>query len=128
MSFEQIAPPQADTMAEMSDTEIWNFLNTWTPKADPNRTEFWKEESISALGNKFAEFFESAPLRFFSRYEVVGKHSTPRDSFQPPWNEQTTVCKRIQASRRLAQGNGPSKDEWRNWLGLTSQLVGARPV
>ena len=63
-AVEQVAPPQAEGMNQMTDLELWHFLNTWMPKADPNRTNFWKEESITALGGKFAEFVESTPLRF----------------------------------------------------------------
>lgn len=52
-----IAPKQAETLESMNDEELWNFLNTWEPKAgyEYNTTGKLQHENVFELAAKFAD-------------------------------------------------------------------------
>jgi hypothetical protein len=121
-----IAPKQAEALESMNDEELWNFLNTWEPKAgyEYNSTGKLQHENVFELATKFAELVEKLPQRFdpaakwwknINRSEVLDKfldRAADRVSKKPN-DEKTSALT-------------PTESEWANWFGIT-QWVMAQP-
>src|SRR5205823_879464 len=64
-NIEHVSPVDEKQLAEKSDSELWNFLNTWQPTRTPlTGDKWWREEDASALGNEFIKVLEAHPTRF----------------------------------------------------------------
>ena len=63
--IEHVSPVDEKRLAELSDRDLWDFLNTWEPAERPfTGDRWWVEEHASALGNEFAKLVEADPIRF----------------------------------------------------------------
>ncbi|MEN3943245.1 hypothetical protein WJU23_18240 [Prosthecobacter sp. SYSU 5D2] len=116
-----VAPKEADGLAEMTEDELWSFLNTWKPATNRfDSDQWWIEEHVSALGRKFAHLLQSEPARFQASREWWRNLMRP-DILYPPL-EMATVRISDQTDVHMA-AQPPSQNEWRNWFGLVEWIA-----
>ena len=120
------APKEADALEAMKDEELWNFLNTWEPKAGYDYDSAGKllHENIFELAAKFADLVHILPQRFNSaakwwenikRVEILNKFlDLAADRVSKKQDDKKTP---------LA---APTEDEWVSWFGITGWVL-ARP-
>jgi hypothetical protein len=121
-----IAPKQAEALESMKDEELWNFLNTWEPKAgyEYDSTGKLQHENVFELATKFADLVEKLPQRFdpnakwwenIDRSEILNKFlDRAADRLSKKQNDEKTSTPT------------PTEGEWANWFGIT-QWVMAQP-
>jgi hypothetical protein len=121
-----IAPKQAEVLESMKDEELWNFLNTWEPKAgyEYDSTGQLQHENVIELAAKFADLVEKLPQRFdptakwwknIDRSEILNKFlDRAADRVSKKQNDEKTPTPT------------PTEGEWANWFGIT-QWVMAQP-
>ncbi len=63
-TIELVSPLSVEQLAEKSDSELWQFLNSWTPQTRSSRREWWIEETVEALASTLATLLERTPERF----------------------------------------------------------------
>jgi len=117
------APKEADTLEAMEDSKLWNFLNTWEPKAGFEYDSAGKphQENVFELAAKFAGLVQVLPHRFdaatkwwenIQRVEVLNKFLDLAAD---------------QISKRQNDGNlplgAPTADEWARWFGITERVM-----
>lgn len=125
-TIEQVAPALAAEMGRMSDVELWTFLNEWHPSTDASRGhEWWVEEDVGALADKFAQLLQTSPDRF-----------TPESQWWQNLKRPVFLRKPLElATPRLARQQSekeapikPSNAEWRNWFGLARWITAQTPT
>lgn len=62
--IEQVSPASVDALAAKSDSDLWQFLNSWKPSNRRETEEWWIEESVDALASTLAAVIERDPRRF----------------------------------------------------------------
>jgi hypothetical protein len=120
-TIEHVAPKQADHLAEMSDGEIWEFLNTWKPEGNRfNSDQWWVEEHVSALGLKFADLLDAEPDRFQASEEWWRNVTRPVVLYKPL---ERAAARISSDSKGKDEAISPSENEWRNWFGLAACIA-----
>lgn len=118
-SIEQVAPKIAEDMASMSDLDLWSLLNTWKPSSNRYDSEqWWIEESVSALGPKFAELLESQPQRFQATNKWWRNLTRPSVLYKPLERASAKIAKDSKE-----EASPPTENDWRNWFGLSGWLA-----
>jgi len=116
-------PKEAESFESMEEKELWNFLNTWEPKAGFEYDSEGKPqyENIFAVAVKFAGFVAARPERF---------------DLKSKWWENIT---RVEVLNNLLDGTAdrfvkiqndgkqvvadPTQDEWDIWFGITTWVM-----
>ena len=117
-SIEHVSPVDEKQLAEQSDDDLWNFLNTWQPTEKPlSGDRWWIEEHASALGNEFVKLVEAHPTRFKAETQWW------RNIHRP-----AVLSKLIEhATAKLEQNPDMKIDEitpeWRTWFGVASWIT-----
>jgi hypothetical protein len=120
-----VAPKQADSMDTMAEPDLWKFLNEWAPNSiRPDSEKWWVEESIGALGLKFAELLEIHRDRFLASTEWWKNLFRPSIIFKPL--DRATARISNDAKDNQEESDVPSENEWRNWFGLAAWIAESR--
>lgn len=115
-----IAPEEAESLGEMSDEQLWAFLNTWEAKED-HAAGRWIQESVYVLASKFADLVDAQAQRF-NPANQWWKNISRREFFEKLLERAASRIARTQNS-----GAGilepPSLREWDNWFGTASWVM-----
>jgi hypothetical protein len=117
------APKEAGTLETMEDGELWNFLNTWEPKAGVEYDSEGKphQENVFELAAKFAGLVQILPHRFnaatkwwenIQRAEILNKFlDLAADRISKKQNDGKLPL------------TSPTEDEWARWFGITEWVM-----
>lgn len=117
------APKQADELGAMKDEELWNYLNTWEPKAGYEYDSAGKlhHENVFELAAKFADLVHILPQRFnpaakwwenIKRVEILNK-------FLDLAADQVSKKQKDKETPLAA----PTENEWASWFGITGWVM-----
>jgi hypothetical protein len=117
-AIEHVSPLKEKQLAELSDTDLWNFLNTWKPDRQPfGHENWWVEQHAGALGEEFAKLVEAYPARFRPENEWWKNIRRPEILHKPL----------ERAANQLEQKKDTAVDaltsEWRIWFGIASWIT-----
>jgi hypothetical protein len=117
------SPKGVDELGAMKDEELWNYLNTWEPKAGYEYDSAGKlqHENIFELAAKFVDLVYILPERFnpaskwwenIKRVEILNKFlDLAADRVSKKQNDKETP---------LAV---PTEDKWAIWFGITGWVM-----
>jgi hypothetical protein len=122
-AIEHVSPIKSSDLAKMTDPELWTFLNNWVPSRTRwDRTKWWIEEDIGALGTQFAELIESDPSRF--RAESAWWRNIRRpEILNKPLDRAAERLQKIAAKKDTPR---PTASEWNNLFGITNWIANRR--
>jgi hypothetical protein len=122
-AIEHVSPVTRDDLAKMTDPELWTFLNNWIPsRASWDRSKWWVEENVGALGIRFAELLESQPSRFRAE-DAWWRNIRRPEILHKPLDRATERLEKIAANKDIAL---PTAAEWSNWFGLAKWITNRR--
>ncbi len=122
-AIEHVSPVTRDDLAKMTDPELWTFLNNWIPsRARWDRSKWWVEEDVGALGIKFAELLESQPSRFRAE-DAWWRNIRRPEILHKPLDRATDRLQKISSNKETAQ---PTASEWNNWFGIARSIANRR--
>jgi hypothetical protein len=117
-TIEHVSPLKEKQLAELSDADLWNFLNTWKPdKQRSGHENWWVEQDAGALGEELAKLIEANPARFQPESEWWKNIRRPEILYKPL----------ERAANQLEQKKDTAIDaltsEWRMWFGIASWIT-----
>ena len=116
--IEHASPADEKQLAELSDGDLWNFLNTWQPTRRPLSSDrWWIEEHASALGNEFIKLLEAHPTRF--RLETEWWRNIHRPAVLSKLIERATGKLEQNAETKIDE----ITPEWQTWFGVASWIT-----
>jgi hypothetical protein len=122
-TIEHVSPIHRNDLAKMSDPELWTFLNNWIPpRSSWDRSKWWVEEDIGALGTQFAELVESLPSRFRAE-DAWWRNIRRPEILYKPLDRATERLQKIAANKETAR---PTASEWSNWFGIAKWITNRR--
>jgi hypothetical protein len=117
------APKEADTLEAMKDEELWNFLNTWEPKATYEYDSAGKlqHENIFELAAKFVDLVYIVPERFkpASKWWENIKRAEILNKFLDLAADRVS---KKQSDEKIPLAV-PTEDDWAGWFGITEQVM-----
>ena len=116
-------PKQRGELGAMNDEELWDYLNTWEPKAGYEYDSAGKlqHENIFELAATFVDLVYTSPERFnpISKWWENIKRAEILNKFLDLAADRISK-KQIDEKTSLAD---PTGDDWASWFGITERVM-----